>query len=107
MEVIVYGRVEAMIMKYHPISYLGITPIKQSPNAKKYYLVDRNHEKYPLIEEENCTHLFYYKPIERSIENLYERKIRNFRLEFFDESATLTRNIIKKYQNRLIKLSQV
>ncbi len=107
LEVIVYGRVEAMIMKYHPISYLGITPIKQSPNAKKYYLVDRNHEKYPLIEEENCTHLFYYKPIERSIENLYERKIRNFRLEFFDESATLTRNIIKKYQNRLIKLSQV
>lgn len=108
LEVIVYGRVEAMIMKYHPIPHLKVTPTMPStPDAKKYYLVDRNHEKYPLIEEENCTHLFYYKPIERNIENLYEMKIRTFRLEFFDESASQTRDIIKKYQNRLIKLTQV
>lgn len=108
LEVIVYGRIEAMIMKYHPISHLKATSsLPSTPNAKKYYLVDRNHEKYPLIEEENCTHLFYYKLVERNIENLYAMKIRTFRLEFFDESASQTRDIIKKYQNRLIKLPQV
>ncbi len=102
LEVIVYGRLEAMIMKYRPLTLFNTNNTECS-----HTLVDRNQEKYPILEEKDGTHLLYYKPLDRNLETLLEMGISTFRLEFFDEDKTTTRNIIKKYQNRLIKLDEI
>ncbi len=107
LEVIIYGRIEMMIMKYCPLNMLvnnDQKPCNVCMNDKQYYLKDRNNEKYPIINNNELTHILSYKPIENNnLDELYDLGIRNFRLELFEESYDETLNQIKKYQNILIK----
>lgn len=95
LEVIVYGRIEVMIMKYSPFNKFELN------KNNSYSLRDRNNEDYRIVEDNGLTHIFYYKNHIISDENIEELKklnIINYRLELFEESKEETVNLIKKYK---------
>ena len=95
LEVIIYGRLEVMIMKYLPLKKFDLSDLN-----KKYSLRDRNKEQYRLVEENGLTHIFYYKnyTLDNDIEELLKLNIINYRIELFEESASETVNLLKKYK---------
>lgn len=105
LEVIVYGRIEMMIMKYCPPNMLinnSKFPCQVCKMNKNYYLVDRNNEKYPLLHNNELTHILNYKPTENfDITEYKNLGIKNYRIELFDEDSKTLENIIKKIQNLL------
>ena len=109
LEVLIYGKIEAMIMKYCPLKEL-INKEKichVCSNNKKYYLKDRNNALYPLLFDSvnHLTHIFYYKNIEldKDLSSLISMGIRNYRLDFLDEDSKEVTNIIKKYKSLLFR----
>ncbi len=107
LEVLVYGKVEAMIMKYCPLKMLvnhDKSPCKICQNGKRYELRDRNGELYPLLQEKELTHLFYYRNImlEKEISKLKEMGICRYRFEFFEENSKEIKSILKKYKTILL-----
>lgn len=103
-EVILYGWVEAMIMKYCPVSYLlhdGKGPCQVCRQGKHYSLRDRNGAIYPLLQERELTHLFFHRPLERDISSYYSCGIRSFRFEFLNETKEEVEAIIKKLRKKL------
>ncbi len=108
LEVIMYGRLEAMIMKYCPLKML-INHDKNScnicHNGKKYELMDRNGEVYPLYQEKELTHIFYYRNFDlmSEISQLIQIGISRYRFEFFDENSEQIHKIIKNYKTLLFQ----
>ncbi len=100
-EILVYGHVELMIMKYCPLNYLVNKNDHCSvcQNNKNYYLQDRNKQFYKLennplthsttIMNTNLTDLREYIPA------LKKMGIKNFRLEFLDETYEEAKQIIE------------
>lgn len=99
-EVIIYGYIEVMIMKYLPLRKL----VKYVEN-NKYYLKDRNGEKYKLEEIDNLTRIYNYKPnnLDNDIERLMNIGVINYRIELLDETKEETVKLIKKYKSILFK----
>lgn len=99
LEVIVYGRIEAMIIK-NPI----LRNIVNYNSENNYYLKDRNNELFPVVVKDDLTHIFYYKNLDLSLEldSLRDIGINNYRIELFDESELETVNILKKYESLLL-----
>ncbi len=105
-EVLVYGRLELMLMKYCPLNYLvnkdSVCHVCQ--NNKKYYFQDRNGAFYP-IESNPLTHSTTIlntniTDLRKNIPNLKDMGVNNFRIELFDESYEKAKEIIegvKKY----------
>ncbi len=107
LEVLVYGKVEAMIMKYCPLKMLvnqDKSPCKVCQNGKKYELKDRNGEKYPVVQEKELTHLFYYhnRELENELLKLKKVGIMRYRFDFFDENCSQIKAILKKYKTMLL-----
>lgn len=105
-EVIIYGRLEAMIMKYCPLKMIinndkGLCNICR--NNKKYELVDRNNAHYPLIQDKELTHILYYQnyDIVNDITKLVSIGVLNYRFEFYNESKVDIINIIEKIKTIL------
>lgn len=99
-EVIVYGRIELMIMKYCPLNYILNSGKKKCNICKrnnKYYLQDKRDNLYPIINENNITHIFHYKNINiiKNIGEYINCGITNFRIELFDENKDEINKIIK------------
>ena len=90
-EVLIYGRVEVMLLKSHPIF-----------TKNGYELKDSEGHFYPIrVDEKHHVHIFHYEPINR-ISELSEYRnqgMKNFRLDFFDESEeeieTILHQVIK------------
>lgn len=105
LEVIVYGRIEVMITKYCPLNMLinkNKFPCNICRNGKQYYLMDRNNEKYPLIQSNELTHILNYKNLESAdLDDYLKMGIKNYRLELWNEDYDSTIKVIKKYRNRL------
>ncbi len=104
LELLVYVKPIAMVMKHCPINHLLGNDRKCNLCSKdKYYLKDRNNKLYNL-ETDKVTHgtnLYYYKNIDL-IENIMEYRklgIKNFRIDFFDENKDQTKLIISKVRN--------
>lgn len=100
LEVIVYGKLEAMIMKYCPLRMLvndDKLPCNICRNGKKYELEDRNGERYSLLQDNELTHIFYYKNLDlrEDISKLLEVGVDRYRVEFFDENKESVKNVIK------------
>ena len=105
-EIIVYGRLELMITKYCP---LNMTLNKDNKKCSlcltkdKFYLVDDQNRKYPLIHNKHLTHIMHYKPIDLfdSIDKYIDNGINCFRLELFDEDKYKTKELISKLKGAL------
>ena len=68
---------------------------------KNYTLKDRNGAVYPLVQEKELTHVFFYQPIEREVSTYFSMGIRSFRFEFLNETEEEVRTIIKKLRKEL------
>lgn len=101
LEVMIYGKVELMLMKY------SIHDMFNLDENKEYSLVDRNYANYQFIEEDNATHIFHSTPNlytdEETIE-IINSGVSYVRLEFLDESSEEVLNILEKYQQLIQKL---
>ncbi len=101
-EVLIYGNVELMIMKYCPLNFL-VNKDKQCSicqNNNKYYLKDRNNAMYRL-ENNPSTHsttILNYKKIDliNEIGELKKMGINNFRIELLDEDYNETKKLIER-----------
>jgi len=93
-EVILYSRLELMIMKHNLI--------KDTNNT--YYLLDRNNKKYPVILDNGTNRILHYNNILYNDEETIKLKdigIYNYRIEFFNENKDEVLEIIKKYKKLL------
>ena len=92
LEVMVYGRIEAMVTKYDIINMLT------DDKGNSYYLKDRNKSLYPIIRENGLTHILYYKnyDILDSIPSLVDMGINNYQISLFDEDKFETVKLIEK-----------
>jgi len=105
-EVLVYGNIELMLMKYCPLNTIvnkdKICNICKNDN--QYYLKDRNNKFYKLVNNElthgttilNCnkTNLI------DNIKELEHMGITNYRIELLDESYDETKEIIERVKKQ-------
>lgn len=94
-EICLYGRVESMLLKKHPIF-----------KKNGYDIENRNMEKYPIrVDESGQVHIFHFKPLNRIVKlNEYKRLgIYNFRIDFLEEEKNEINAILEKvfYLNNL------
>lgn len=89
-EVIIYGKLELMIINYKIIN--------DYTENSKYYLKNNKNEKFPIYFKDNKTHIIHYKPLNliNQIDYLKNNNINNFRLEFTDETPKEINNILNK-----------
>jgi len=99
-ELIIYGTIELMLLKYCPIN-LNVNKdvhCHACSDGHKYYLKDRNGKKYRIITDvlNHHTHIMHYKPIDKidNIKYYYDLGIRNYRLELLDEDYETTEKLI-------------
>jgi len=101
-EVLVYGRIELMLMKYCPLNKIvnknGVCNVCQ--NDKKYKLEDRNGAKYPIVNN-SVTHstTILHHQVTNKIDLIQMFKglgINNFRVEFYDETYEETKEILSQ-----------
>lgn len=99
-EIIVYGWIEAMVMKHCIVK--NITN-NHSCN-KKYYLKNKNNELYPIVQNNCLTTILNYKPINNIDKiNYYKNlNIKHFRIDLYDENYNETIKIIKSIKNNII-----
>lgn len=91
LELIIYGRIELMLLK---ANILGNNINKED----KYYLEDIHNNKYPVIYKDNLTHILHYKNI-NYLDNInYYKKIgiKSYRLELYDEDNDKVIELINK-----------
>lgn len=110
LEIVVYGKTEVMLSKYCPISRQeGENRINCDLCEKhQYFLGASNQEKYRIMRDGYCnvkilnskTNSLFIK-----IDGLRQLKITNMRLNFNDESYEMTKEVILKFRNKLVKIA--
>lgn len=90
-EIIVYGTPECMIIKNN------IFNIKD----EKTELVDTKGNKFPIIYENNFTHLFNHKPINLLNDLKKIKRFGTYRIELLNEGISETQNIINNLKDML------
>ena len=104
-EVLIYGKVELMVMKHCLLNML----INKNSNClvcknnNKYYLEDRNGERYSIYNDKCLTHIINSRNIDYSdnVKELINMGVSEFRIELFDEDFNDTKDIINKYLDLL------
>ena len=90
-EIIIYGNLECMIIKNNIFNIQN----------EKTYLVDTKNNKYPVIYEDNFTHILNHNKI-NLIDNLPKLNgFSTYRLELFDEDEAKIQSIINKVKDVL------
>ncbi len=106
-EVLIYGRIELMLLKYCLLNNLinknKLCTVCQSNN--KYYLVDRNKAKYPIINN-NLNHSMIILSANninliKDIKRLKKIGITNYRIQLFNETKEEVKEIIEKVMSNL------
>lgn len=106
LELVIYGRIELMLMKYCPLNYLvNKDKICSLCIKDQYYLASGNKDdlkKYPIITDiiNHTTHILNHE-ITNKFDNIDFYKnlgIRNFRIELFDESEKKIDDILKNIE---------
>lgn len=99
-EIIVYGWIEAMVMKYCPIKTLT-----NNCNCKNnsYYL-KQNNKLFPIIQNNCLTTILNYKPINNVDKIKYYKSlgIKHFRIDLYNETYEETIKIIRNIKNNII-----
>ena len=102
-ELIIYGRIELMIMKYCPLKKC-LNYCKYCQNSHdKFALEDKFGNKYPLLRKNCYTTIMHSKTLNiiDTIASYKKIGITNYRLELFDEDYKKVKNLILKVKNML------
>ena len=106
-EVLIYGNIELMIMKYCPLNTIVNKDkvCNVCKNGKKYYLKDRNNKMYRL-ENNREIHSTIILSCNKTnlIDNVPELKklgVTNFRIELLDENKEETIKLIERVKEYL------
>ena len=97
-EVIIYGKMELMIMKYCPLKELLNNCSVCKTNKNKYYLQDRLGYKYKIIHNNCLTHIMHYRNIDyiNNVKNYIDIGIKNYRIELLDETQIEIQKLLEK-----------
>lgn len=96
-ELIIYGRLELMVMKYCPLkkclNYCG--ECKNSDD--RFSLEDKFGNRYPIINNDCVNSIMHYKNVDyiKDLDEYKKMGINRFRIEFFSESNMKVEEIIK------------
>ena len=100
-ELILYGRLELMVMKYCPLKEC-LNYCSSCKNSKdKFYLQDKFNNKYPIIRKNCINHIMHHKVVDKFEDLSYYKEIgiKNYRLELFNESKDEVIELINKFRN--------
>jgi len=102
-ELLVYGKIELMIMKYCPLKINLDNCSVCKNNKNKYYLVDKSMNKYRILHNNCITSIMHYKDTDliSDIEKYKELNIYNYRIDLLDENKEEVENIIKRIREQL------
>lgn len=102
-ELLVYGKIELMIMKYCPLKInLSHCSVCKNDN-NKYYLVDKTKNKYRILNNNCITSIMHYKntDIIDEIEEYKKINVYNYRIDLLDESQEEVDKIINRVKSFL------
>lgn len=87
LEVLIYGKLALMKMKYDP-----------SKNGKYTYLIDRNNKSFLFKKSEKFCYLISDSSLNKidELKIFYKAGIKNFRVDFYDEDANTCEKILSK-----------
>lgn len=100
-ELILYGRIELMVMKYCPLKECLNYCSNCHNSHDKFYLEDKFKERYPLVRNNCLTHILHSNNMDK-IDNINIYKdmgINEFRLELFDEEKNQIINLINRIRS--------
>lgn len=99
-EVLIYGKVELMMMKYCPLKML-VNKEKKCQVCKKkdrYYLEDRNLKRYAIMSRDCINYILHYKKVNRleKISSYQKMHVSHYQLIFYEESAEEAYSLVQK-----------
>lgn len=102
-EMIVYGRLELMVMKYCPLKKCLNYCNSCKDSKDKFYLSDKFNNRYPMIRKNCLTHIMHHKVIDKidNISSYKEMGIKYYRLELFDENISEVKKLIVRIKNNI------
>ncbi len=103
LEILIYGKIESMIMKYCPVKETYGKCINCQNNNDKYYLIDHINNKYRILNNSCITRIMHHKntDIIDKIKYLKNLGIYNYRIDLLDETDEEIELIIKKILNNI------
>ena len=100
-ELIIYGRLELMVMKYCPLKKCLNYCKNCKNNQDKFYLEDKFNHNYPIINNQCLTHIMHYQ-VENKLDKLstyQDMGISYYRLELFNEDKYELEYLINQFLN--------
>lgn len=100
-ELIIYGRLELMVMKYCPLKKCLNYCKNCKNNQDKFYLEDKFNHNYPIINNQCLTHIMHYQ-VENKLDKLstyQDMGISYYRLELFNEDKYEVEYLINQFLN--------
>ena len=100
-ELLIYGKVELMIMKYCPLKLNLNHCTLCKDNTNKYYLQDKTNNKYRILHNNCITSIMHYKNTDliNDINKYKELNIYNYRIDLLDEEESEIIDLINKVRN--------
>ena len=98
-ELIIYGRLELMVMKYCPLKKCLNYCKNCKNNNDKFYLEDKFGNRSPLIRNNCLTHIMHHTILDKINDiNTYKNMgINHYRLELFDEDQYQVKELINRF----------
>ena len=101
LELIIYGRLELMVMKYCPLKKCLNYCSSCNNSSDKFYLEDKYGNRCPIIRDKCITHIMHHDILDKldDISRYKDMGIRNYRLELFDEDTYQVQELINRFYN--------
>lgn len=99
-EMIIYGRMELMVMKYCPLKKC-LNYCSQCNNSQdQFSLEDKFGNQYPLVRENCLTHILHCRNIDKidNVEEYFNMGVRYYRLELFNENKKEVQELILRFK---------
>ena len=102
-EMVIYGRLELMIMKYCPIKQLMGGCNNCRKDSSKYCLEDNEGNKYPILKDDCYTKIMHSKNIDKRDDLGYyiSKGVNSFRIELLDESSSEVEELIRDLKTKI------
>lgn len=104
LEVVIYGRLEAMVMKYCPIRGILNNCRYCRDDKSKYYLEDKFKNKYPILHNNCLTSIMHYKNTDLidKIPYFVNIGLVNFKIDLLDENDDDIRKLLERIYNMVM-----